>query len=161
MADRSLFASSSCGICGKTSIDRIFVRSTPIKNKPEFLMETILTLPNKLRDAQAVFTKTGGLHAAGVFTLDGAIIIAREDIGRHNAVDKVIGYFLQNDESINNKILVVSGRVGFEIAQKAFVAQIPIIVAIGSPSSLAIDLCQKANIMLFGFVSEKKYNQYC
>jgi FdhD protein len=160
MADRSLFASSSCGLCGKTSIDRIFVTSKPIDHKPEFSTEIILSLPSKLRKAQAVFTQTGGLHAAGLFTLMGDVIIVREDIGRHNAVDKVIGYFLQRDDLINNKILVVSGRVGFEIAQKAFVAQIPVIVAIGSPSSLAIELCIKANITLFGFVSKNKYNQY-
>ncbi len=160
LADRAIFASSSCGICGKTSIDRVFLHSKPISKKIDFNTSIIQTFPQKLRQAQAVFTQTGGLHAAGIFTATGELILVREDIGRHNAVDKVVGYCIQHDQLLHNKILVVSGRVGFEIAQKALMAQIPVIVAIGAPSSLAVELCQKSNIQLFGFVSEHKFNQY-
>ena len=107
-----------------------------------------------------MFSQTGGLHAAALFSMDGELLVIREDIGRHNAVDKVIGYCVQQDIILQDVILLISGRIGFEIAQKSLIARIPIIVAIGAPSSLAIDFCVKANLTLFGFVKGDRCNQY-
>jgi len=160
LADRNLFASSSCGICGKASLDRIFIHSPPLPHHRSIPEDLICSLPVRLLQRQQLFAQTGGLHAAGLFTIEGEQLVIREDIGRHNAVDKTIGHCLQQQYSLDESILVVSGRVGFEIAQKALVARIPIIVAIGAPSSLAVDICQEARITLFGFVKNTRFNQY-
>ena len=158
---RNLYASSSCGICGKATQDRIFQQFPPLLSKKEQVdLEKICNLPTQLRMAQANFQQTGGTHAAMLF--DGAYqpLYMREDIGRHNAVDKVIGALLREDIPAGDCVLLVSGRVAFEIAQKALAVQIPIIVSIGAPSSMAVDFCAKANIRLVGFVKEHRCNIY-
>ena len=160
LADRSMFASSSCGICGKTSLDNVFLNTVPFLEPIHITSSFVQTLPEKLRQEQALFSQTGGLHAAALFSIEGELLVLREDIGRHNTVDKVIGYALDNDLQREETVLLVSGRVGFEIAQKALMARIPAIVAIGAPSSLATELCSKANITLFGFVKPDRCNQY-
>ena len=159
-ADRNLFASSSCGVCGKTTLERVFLQAPAFSNHTTIESELACSLPNRLLESQQIFSLTGGLHAAALFSLTGELLIVREDIGRHNAVDKVIGHCIRHDIPLNELILLVSGRVGFEIAQKALMARIPIIVAIGSPSSLAVDFCTKGKITLFGFVKEDRCNQY-
>lgn len=122
----------------------------------------ISTLPDRLRERQQLFSRTGGLHAAGLFTLAGNLVVSREDIGRHNAVDKVIGHSaLRSEEPLSGMILCVSGRAGFEIVQKAWIAQIPIVVAISAPSSLAIQTARAAGITLIGFSRENRFTAYC
>ena len=161
LADRSLFASSSCGVCGKASIDRIFVDVPPLEKPAVPSPDVIFSLNQKLKQAQKVFSQTGGLHAAGLFDFSGNPIVVREDIGRHNAVDKVIGHMLRNEQMpIEDYILLVSGRAGFEIVQKALVARIPVIAAIGPPSSLAAQLAVQSNIHLIGFLRNNRYNIY-
>jgi FdhD protein len=160
LADRNLFASSSCGVCGKATIERIFIHSPPLSNTTEIPTNILLSLPEKLRLAQRAFEETGGIHAAALFTMDGTMLVLREDIGRHNAVDKVIGHCLRMDLPMDNLLLLVSGRVGFEIAQKSLVARIPIIAAIGAPSSMAVDLCREGRISLYGFLKLNRVNHY-
>ena len=161
LADRTLFASSSCGVCGKSSIERIFVEAPPLMKRPAPDPHIIFSLGKKLNAEQKVFSQTGGLHAAGLFDFSGNPIVVREDIGRHNAVDKVIGHMLRNDQvPVEDHILLVSGRAGFEIVQKALVARIPVVAAIGPPSSLAAQLASKSNIHLIGFLRNNRYNIY-
>ena len=154
--------SSSCGLCGKTSIDAIrqnfpAVRSTDIRID----IETLLSLPEKLRNAQSDFARTGGIHAAGIFGVDGKLKIAREDIGRHNAVDKAIGRaFLDDLLPLASDLLLVSGRASFEIIQKALAAGIPIVAAVSAPSSLAVDLARENNQTLIGFLRPPSFNIY-
>ena len=154
--------SSSCGLCGKTSIDAIrqdfpAIRSTDIRID----IETLLSLPQKLRNAQSDFARTGGIHAAGIFRLDGKLKIAREDIGRHNAVDKAIGRaFLDELVPLDRHLLLVSGRASFEIIQKALAAGIPIVAAVSAPSSLAVDLARDSNQTLIGFLRPPSFNIY-
>ena len=159
-ADRELFASSSCGICGKATLERILQHFPPIAKQIDVSIETICSLPKKLQKHQEIFQRTGGIHGAALFRSTGKQIILREDIGRHNAVDKVIGWSLQQDLDCSELILLVSGRVAFEIAQKALAVQIPVIAAIGAPSSMTVDFCARANIQLFGFVKENRCNEY-
>ncbi len=160
-ADRNLFASSSCGICGKASLDRVMVAAPPIQQPLEPSPHVLTALTRRLREAQPVFDRTGGLHAAALFTANGDLEVLREDIGRHNAVDKVIGWRLRADRvPVDDRILVLSGRAGFEIVQKALVAQIPAIAAIGAPSSLAVQLATRAGIALYGFLRDGRYNHY-
>lgn len=160
-ADRRFFASSSCGICGKESIDRIVQATQAIVPVPLPSPDLICALPEKLRSEQAHFAQTGGIHAAALFDLDGKCLVVREDIGRHNAVDKVIGYALDNDLfPCSEMILVLSGRAGFELIQKAAMAQIPLVVAIGAPSSLAVELAQKLGMGLIGFTKGNRFNVY-
>lgn len=159
-ADRDLFASSSCGICGKATQERIIQHFSAISKQVNVSIETIYSLPQKLRAQQEIFQKTGGLHGAALFTLQGELLILREDIGRHNAVDKVIGWSLQQDIDCSELILLVSGRVAFEIAQKALAVQLPVIAAIGAPSSMAVEFCVQAKIQLFGFVKPDRCNEY-
>ena len=160
-ADRNLFASSSCGICGKATQDRIWQHFPPLSDVCTLPSdEWISSTPNIMRQAQAQFAQTGGTHAAALFNIGGALLVLKEDVGRHNAVDKVIGWAIQQDLSGDNLALLVSGRVAFEIAQKALAFRIPLIMAIGAPSSLAIELCQGSNIQLLGFIKEYGYNQY-
>ncbi len=158
-ADRSFYASSSCGLCGKETIDRIFQRFE-LLTPPTFAPECLYDLPAQLLRHQATFARTGGLHAAGLFDLHGTLLLLREDIGRHNAVDKVIGAAVRADRPLSDTILVVSGRAGFEIVQKAVVAGIPVLAAVGAPSSLAADLAHRAGLVLIGFLSNDRYNLY-
>ena len=158
--DRELFASSSCGICGKATQERIFQYFPPIIETIDVSPQIICSLPEKIRNQQKLFQQTGGLHAAALFDENGALLILREDIGRHNAVDKIIGWTLQEDIDCSKLILLVSGRVAFEIVQKALAVKIPIVAAIGAPSSMAVEFCSQANIRLFGFVNSERYNEY-
>jgi len=160
-ADRSLFASSSCGICGKESIDRVVLNAPKLKKSLVITDAIVLSLPEKLRQAQAVFDQTGGLHAAALFDASGALEVIREDIGRHNAVDKVIGWRLENDGiPIDDSILLISGRAGFEIVQKALMAGISVVAAVGAPSSLAVSLAAKSGLTLIGFLRDGRFNRY-
>ena len=160
-AKRSFFASSSCGICGKESIERVVMNGTSIPFTPSFDARILFTLSEKMREKQKSFTQTGGIHAVGLFDLQGNLLFLEEDVGRHNALDKVIGKALTLDMlPLSNHILLFSGRASFELLQKSWMAQVPIVVAIGAPSSLAIDLAEKAGIQLFAFLREKKCNQY-
>ncbi|MEC8194300.1 MAG: formate dehydrogenase accessory sulfurtransferase FdhD [Myxococcota bacterium] len=160
-ADRALFASSSCGVCGKASIDRLLVHAPPLTRTWFPKPDVLLALPERLRQAQAVFDQTGGLHAAALCTPDGELEVVREDIGRHNAVDKVIGWRLRGDRvPIDDRILLVSGRAGFEIVQKALVARIPVLAAVGAPSSMAVQLAEESGLTLVGFLRDGRYNEY-
>jgi FdhD protein len=160
--ERRFTVASSCGLCGKNSIAEVCRRLPPlppddIKISPEI----IYSLPNTLRAAQDVFDSTGGLHAAGLFHADGKLRLLREDIGRHNAVDKVIGRMALNGEfPLSQHILLVSGRISFEIVQKALAARIPVIAAVSAPSSLALDLAAEAGITLIGFLRGRRFNVY-
>lgn len=160
-ADRALFASSSCGVCGKASVDRLRVSVGRVRRDFALDPAVLYRLPAALTDAQAVFGQTGGQHAAGLFAPDGRLEVLREDIGRHNAVDKVIGSRLRRDEvPISDRILLVSGRAGFEIVQKAAVAGIPVLAAVGAPSSLAAQLAEEVGMTLIGFLRDGRYNLY-
>jgi len=154
--------SSSCGLCGKTSIDAIrqnfpAIPSTDIRVD----IETLLSLPDTLRNAQSDFARTGCIHAAGIFSVDGKLKIAREDIGRHNAVDKAVGRtFLDELLPLERHLLLVSGRASFEIIQKALAARIPIVAAVSAPSSLAVELARDSNQTLIGFLRPPSFNIY-
>lgn len=158
---RARFASSACGICGKEALDRIFQRVTPLERRWEPDPDLLTRLPEALRAAQRTFQDTGGLHAAALFSPEGELEGLREDVGRHNAVDKVIGWrTLQDRLPIDDRVLVVSGRAGFEIVQKAVVARIPALAALGAPSSMAVALAARAGLCLVGFLREGRYNLY-
>jgi len=154
--------SSSCGLCGKTSIDAIRQNFTAITSKEIRVdIETLLLLPEKLRNAQSDFARTGGIHAAGIFDANGELKIAREDIGRHNAVDKAIGRaFLDGSLPLDRHLLLVSGRASFEIVQKALAAGIPIIAAVSAPSTLAVSFARESNQTLIGFLRPPSFNIY-
>jgi FdhD protein len=159
---RHFFAASSCGICGKASIDAVRSRLLRIPN-PDFRVEPklIVSLPQALRSAQDVFERTGGLHAAALFDAGGKLLIVREDIGRHNTVDKVVGWALLNDRiPLSDRILLVSGRGGFEIIQKAIVAGIPVIASVSAPSSLAVQLARELRLTLIGFLRGNRFVVY-
>jgi FdhD protein len=160
-ADRRLFASSSCGICGKESIDRIVQEFPALEPRPLPSADLILSLPKKLRAAQAQFTQTGGIHAAALFSSSGDLIVANEDIGRHNALDKVLGFALEKELiPCQDTILLLSGRAGFELVQKALMAQIPIVAAIGAPSTLASELAFEGGLKLIAFLRDASFNYY-
>ncbi len=159
---RHFYTSSSCGVCGKSSIDS--VRITCQKIDSNFFVSTnvVHQLPGILRKAQRVFEYTGGLHAVGLFSNTGELVLLREDVGRHNALDKVIGAMLFKHEiPLTNYILLVSGRASFELVQKAAVAGIPVLAAVGAPSSLAVDLAKEFGMTLLGFVRDHRFNIYC
>jgi FdhD protein len=159
---RHFFAASSCGICGKASIDAVRSRLLRTPN-PDFRVEPklIVSLPDALRSEQDVFERTGGLHAAALFDASGTLLIVREDIGRHNAVDKVIGWALLNDRiPLSDCILLVSGRGGFEIIQKAIVAGIPVVASVSAPSSLAVQLARELRLTLIGFLRGTRFVVY-
>src|SRR6266699_1714795 len=154
--------SSSCGLCGKTNIDAIRQNFPAITAKEIRVdIETLLSLPEKLRNAQSDFARTGGIHAAGIFGVDGELKIAREDIGRHNAVDKAIGRaFLDGSLPLDRHLLLVSGRASFEIMQKALAAGIPIVAAVSAPSTLAVSFARESNQTLIGFLRPPSFNIY-
>jgi FdhD protein len=162
VAKRNFVATASCGICGKASIDDVAVRCEPLpKGLPVVARSVILGLPDELRAAQAAFDRTGGLHAAGLFETDGSLVAVREDVGRHNALDKLIGSRVRARElPLWDRILMVSGRVSFEIVQKAAVAGVPIICAVSAPSDLAVRLSQRLGVTLIGFLRGDGFNVY-
>lgn len=158
---RNFYTSSSCGVCGKSSIDAVWVSHVKYTDTFSIHGSIIHLLPSTLRNAQTVFEHTGGLHAAGLFDGRGALTLLREDVGRHNALDKVIGAMLfDNMIQLSQTILLVSGRASFELVQKAAVAGIPILSAVGAPSSLAVDLAKSSGITLVGFIRENRFNIY-
>jgi FdhD protein len=159
---RHFFAASSCGICGKASIDAVRSRTLQPPN-PDFRLdpEVLVGLPDALRASQAVFGRTGGLHAAALFDASGELLVLREDIGRHNAVDKVIGWaLLEGRVPLGNIVLLVSGRGGFEIVQKAIVAGLPVVASVSAPSSLAVQLARELRLTLIGFLRERRFVVY-
>ncbi|GAA3783187.1 formate dehydrogenase accessory sulfurtransferase FdhD [Streptomyces phyllanthi] len=162
--ERNVYTTSSCGLCGKASLDA--VRTTarwPIADTPQLRVETDLlaALPSRLRAAQQVFDRTGGLHAAALFSKEGELLDLREDVGRHNAVDKLIGRALRSgDLPLSQHILLVSGRASFELAQKAVMAGIPVLAAVSAPSSLAVDLATETGLTLVGFLRGDSMNVY-
>lgn len=160
---RNFLMTSACGVCGKDSIDAIRVTSRydiaadPVRVAPAVLAD----LPDKLRDAQRVFASTGGLHAAGLFTAEGELLALREDVGRHNAVDKVVGWALRAGRiPLRQHVLLVSGRASFELAQKAVTAGVPVLAAVSAPSSLAVDLAGETGLTLVGFLRGPSMNAY-
>jgi FdhD protein len=158
---RNFYATSSCGVCGKAALDDIEVRCAPVAEGPTVTTEVVLGLPDALRAAQKVFARTGGLHAAGLFDVEGRLLSVREDVGRHNAVDKVIGeQVLAGRVPLSDHVLQVSGRLSFEIVQKAAVAGIPIVSAVSAPSSLAVEAGERFGMTLVGFVREGRLNVY-
>jgi FdhD protein len=160
-ARRLVTASSSCGVCGRRSIDDLMTNATPLESSLILTRHTIVALPGRLRESQRGFDETGGLHAAALFDGNGDLVLAAEDIGRHNAVDKVIGaQLLMERLPLADHILFVSGRTSFEIVQKAIVAGIPVVGSVSAPSSLAIDLARRAGLTLIGFVRGDSFNIY-
>ncbi|CAG0984958.1 Sulfur carrier protein FdhD [Phycisphaerales bacterium] len=158
---RHVFASSSCGICGAATIDAVRKHWPAAANGPGISADVLISLPQRLRDVQAAFERTGGLHAAGLFEAGGRLVVAREDVGRHNAVDKVLGHaLLAGLTPLNSHVLMVSGRASFEIVQKALAAGTPIVAAVSAPSSLAVELAEDSNITLVGFLREDRFNVY-
>jgi len=162
--DRNFYTTSSCGVCGKSSIQSIKTVSSfsnLVRSEIKIDASLFYLLPEKLRIAQSDFASTGGLHASGLFNIEGDLILLTEDVGRHNALDKLIGQSLMNQSlPLNEHILLLSGRASFELIQKAAMAGISIIASIGAPSSLAVELAQEFNITLLGFLKENKLNVY-
>lgn len=158
---RNLYASSSCGLCGKASIDQLMLRCDPVVDDTRVEVEGLYELPVRLEAAQTVFARTGGLHAAGLFDADGEPLVIREDVGRHNAVDKVVGWALHRGRlPLRGHVLMVSGRVSYEIAQKTVAAGIPVLAAVSAPSSLAVDLAARAGVTLVAFLRGQRLSVY-
>jgi FdhD protein len=159
--ERVFYSSSSCGVCGKASIAQLALHASPIESRLTVKHRVLSALPEKLRAAQRVFAETGGLHAAALFSPDGRLTCAREDVGRHNAVDKLAGWALAEGRvPLGDQVMVVSGRIGFEIVQKALVAGVPIVAAVGAPSSLALELAAQFGLTLVGFLRDDAMNVY-
>ena len=161
--ERNFYTTSSCGVCGKASLDAIVQRTrhSPAADSLRVDSSVLAELPSTLRAAQKVFATTGGLHAAGLFTAAGDAMAVREDVGRHNAVDKVIGWAIEHDRvPLAGTILLVSGRASFELAQKAVMAGIPMLAAVSAPSSLAVDLARGSGLSLVGFLRGQTMNLY-
>ena len=160
--ERHFFTTSACGVCGKASIEALQLRGYPvIPTGMEVPAKIIYSLPDQLRSAQGIFTATGGLHAAGLFDAQGQLLRVREDVGRHNALDKLVGSALLADElPLNNHIVMVSGRSSFEILQKCITAGVPIVCAVSAPSSLAVALAREFGITLVGFLRGQRFNVY-
>jgi FdhD protein len=158
---RNLYASSSCGVCGKATLANALAVAPPLDDELRLPAAFFHDLPERLRKAQAAFERTGGLHAAGLFSADGELVVVREDVGRHNAVDKVVGFAARSGRlPLAGHVLLVSGRISFEIVQKALAARIPVVAAVSAPSSLAIDLAGAARMALVGFLRGRAFNVY-
>jgi FdhD protein len=159
---RSTVMGSACGVCGRTSIDAILPAGRPPLTSPlRVAAEVLYGLPDKLRESQSVFSRTGGLHAAALFDATGSRLAVREDIGRHNATDKLVGrLFRDGAVPAGDRILMVSGRAGFEIVQKAYNAGIPVVASVSAPSSLAVELADAGGVTLVGFLRERRFNVY-
>ncbi len=158
---RHVFASSSCGLCGKATIDAVRASFPPVESNVAIDAATLLNMPGAMRRRQSTFDLTGGLHAASLFDRDGNLLVLREDVGRHNAVDKVIGHaLLSNLMPLDRHVLVVSGRSSFEIVQKALAARVPVIAAVSAPSSLAVEFARDNRQTLVGFLRERRMNVY-
>jgi FdhD protein len=161
LLQRNFYATSSCGICGKASLDSISVRCAPVADGPGVAEAVVVELPGRLREAQRLFDRTGGLHAAGLFDAEGRLLELREDVGRHNAVDKLVGHaLLAGTLPLSERVLMVSGRLSFEIVQKAAVAGIPVVCAVSAPSSLAVDAGRRFGMTLVGFLRGSRFNIY-
>jgi FdhD protein len=161
VAERHFVATASCGICGKASIDEIALRCAPLPDGPVVARSVIVALPDLLRAAQKAFDETGGLHAAALFSAGGELIEIREDVGRHNALDKLVGsQVLAGALPLHQRILMVSGRVSFEIVQKAAVAGVPIVAAVSAPSDLAVETSERLGVTLVGFLRDDGFNVY-
>lgn len=162
--NRPTITHASCGICGKPSLDSIEKISChhPLAQQPKVTPSLLTSLPNQLLEIQTSFTQTGGMHAAALFQPDGTLLAFQEDIGRHNALDKLIGWaLLQNHIPLRQHILLLSGRISFELVQKASLTGLPIIAAVGAPSNLAIELAEANGITLVGFIKSDRFNIYC
>jgi len=159
---RGTVMGSACGVCGKTSIENVIpTDQPPLSSSVTVSPELLFRLPERLRQRQSLFARTGGLHAAGLFSLAGELLEVREDIGRHNATDKLVGTFLMRGElPLSDRLLLVSGRTGFEIVQKAFAAGIPIVASVSAPSSLAVALAETGGVTLVGFLRDRRFNVY-
>jgi FdhD protein len=161
VAERHFVATASCGICGKASLDEVALRTEPLAAGPTVDPDVLLALPGQLRSGQAVFERTGGIHAAGLFDRDGELLALREDVGRHNALDKLIGAeALAGRLPLSDRIILVSGRIGFELVQKAAVAGAPILCAVSAPSDLAVDAGSRLGMTLVGFLRGERFNVY-
>jgi FdhD protein len=161
--ERHFMTSSACGVCGTASLDALRDRCAPLTTTPPITVssEALYGMPDRLREAQGVFGRTGGLHAAGLFTPTGELITLREDVGRHNAVDKLVGWALLNDRlPLSDNVLLVSGRSSYEIMQKALTAGVQVVCAVSAPSSLAVDLAREFGITLVGFLRGERFNIY-
>ena len=160
-ARRGFYASSSCGICGKAAIEEVRLQAPALATGATISPEALPRLVPGLRTAQVTFERTGGLHAAGLFTFDGRLVATAEDVGRHNAVDKIVGgRLLLGDWPLSERLLLVSGRAGFEVVQKAWLAGIPALAAVSAPSSLAVELARESGMTLLGFLRGEDYNVY-
>ncbi len=159
---RHFYTSSSCGVCGKTSIDLVSSLAEPLPVVVGLVTVSVLhSLPQALRADQTAFEYTGGLHASGLFATDGRLVLSREDVGRHNALDKVIGHsFMSRQLPLSDHVLLVSGRTSFELVQKAVRAGVPLLAAVGAPSSLAVELARASGLTLVGFLREGRFNTY-
>lgn len=160
--DRHFYTSSACGVCGKASLDAIALRGTdPIVSTTEVASGVIAGLPSELRAGQGLFESTGGLHAAGLFDRDGGLVAVREDVGRHNALDKLVGWsVLERRLPLDDHIVMVSGRSSFEILQKCLAARVPIVCSVSAPSSLAVDVAREFGMTLVGFLRGSRFNVY-
>jgi FdhD protein len=160
--ERHFYTSSACGVCGKASLEQLELRGCPVALPgPEVSAETLYSLPEKLREAQGLFDATGGLHAAALFDDEGNLVALREDVGRHNATDKLVGWaLLENRLPLSGHIVMVSGRSSFEILQKCLTAGVPFVCAISAPSSLAVDVAREFGMTLVGFLRERRFNVY-
>jgi FdhD protein len=158
---RHVFASSSCGLCGKVTIDAIAQRFAPVTSEARFSAELIASLPQRMQASQSDFHRTGGLHAAAIFDQTGKMLVLREDVGRHNAVDKVLGWALLNAAlPLDRHLLLVSGRSSFEIMQKSLAAGLPAVAAVSAPSSLAVEFAERNGQTLIGFLRDRRMNVY-
>ncbi|HVU77985.1 MAG TPA: formate dehydrogenase accessory sulfurtransferase FdhD [Gaiellaceae bacterium] len=158
---RSFYTTSSCGVCGKGALEAVAVEAPRVESDARFPAALLAELPDRLREAQSAFEATGGLHATGLFAPDGTLLCSREDVGRHNAMDKVIGWAFTHERlPLSRNVLCVSGRLSFELVQKAAVAGCPVLVAVGAPSSLAVELARDRGVTLCGFVRGGRMNVY-